>query len=74
MAEEQSLRKQPGKKETVSKEALEQAIKAHKSYWPFALALALIIMLVGVIVHPIVLGVGLALVAVAIIGWGLEHH
>jgi Cytochrome c oxidase subunit IV len=53
---------------------MEQAIHAKKSYWPFALSFAMLISMVGVVTHPIVLGVGVALAIVAIIGWGLEYH
>jgi len=35
---------------------------------------ALFITLLGVVTHPIVFGVGLALIAAAMIGWGLEHR
>ncbi len=55
-------------------QTIEQAINPQSSYWPFALAIALCITLIGVIIHPVVFGVGLALVAAAIVGWGLEHH
>lgn len=71
MAEEQGQRKQPKQK---ASEAMEQAIKPKQSYWPFALAASLSITLLGVMVHPIVFWVGLALVVVAIVGWGLERH
>ena len=51
-----------------------QALHAKKSYWPFALSFAVLIMMIGVVTHPIVLGLGIALAIVAIIGWGLEYH
>jgi hypothetical protein len=51
-----------------------QAIHAKKSYWPFALSLAILVCMIGVVTHPIVLGLGVVLVIVAIIGWGLEYH
>lgn len=51
-----------------------QAFDTYTSYWPFALAVALIIALMGVIINPFVLGVGLLLTAAAIIGWGLEQR
>lgn len=59
-----------------AKEAREQILTSHRSQsiWPFALALAVIVLLVGFIVHPIVLGIGVVLVAAAIIGWGLERR
>ena len=47
---------------------------ALRSYWPLALALALMVMLVGLLIHPIVLGIGAVLAAAAIIGWGLERR
>ena len=76
MNEEQGQRKQaPKKQKKGSTEAVEQALlRDKKSYWPFALAVALFITLLGVVTHPIVFGVGLALIAAAIIGWGLEHR
>ena len=51
-----------------------QAVEARKSYWPFLLAVAILIAMVGVVTHPIVLGIGAVLAIAAIIGWGLEHH
>ena len=75
MSEEQGQRKQTSKKRKGSIEAVEQALlRDKKSYWPFALAVALFITLLGVVTHPVVFGVGLALIVVAIIGWGLEHR
>ena len=52
----------------------EQDFHSYSSYWPLALALAMIIALVGVMTSPIVLGIGVVLIAVAIIGWGLERR
>jgi hypothetical protein len=53
---------------------MEQAVHAKKSYWPFALSLAILVCMIGVVTTPIVLGLGVVLVIVAIIGWGLEYH
>jgi len=53
---------------------MERAIKPKQSYWPFALAVSLSIALFGVMLHPIVFWAGVALVVVAIVGWGLELH
>jgi len=53
---------------------LKEVPGAHTSYWPFALAVALIIVLLGIMTHPIVFGIGVVLVAVAAIGWGLESR
>jgi len=76
VAEDQGQRKQPSKKQKTSNEAMEQSIKPKQSYWPFALAASLTITLVGVILmsHPIVFWVGVALVVVSFVGWGLERH
>jgi len=74
VAEDQGQRKQPSKKQKASNEALDQFIKPKQSYWPFALAASLTITLAGVISHPIVLWVGVALVVVSLAGWGLERH
>ncbi len=74
MTEEQGQRKRASKKPKASNEVMEQAIIPKQSYWPFALAASLMITLIGVVTHPIVFWIGLALIVVAIIGWGLERH
>jgi hypothetical protein len=73
VSEEQAQSKQARRK-LKSSEVLEQTVGPQKSYWPFALAVALMIAFVGVVVHPIVLGIGVVLTALAVIGWGLERH
>jgi hypothetical protein len=62
------------KSKSKSKEAREQAISPQQSAWPFVLACALVVLLLGFIIHPIVLGIGVVLVVAAIIGWGLERR
>jgi len=62
------------KSKSKSKEAREQAISPQQSVWPFVLAIALVVLLIGFIIHPIVLVIGVVLVAAAIIGWGLERR
>ncbi len=80
MAEEQDQSQIPGQqqqkqgKEGISKAAREQAISPHQSVWPFALAFALLVLLMGFITHPVILGVGVVLVIVAVIGWGFERR
>ena len=74
MSEDEGQHKQASKKQKGSNETREQAIKPKQSYWPFALAASLTITLVGVISHPIVFWVGVALVIVSFVGWGLEGH
>ncbi len=44
------------------------------SYWPLALAVSLIVLLLGLIIHPIVLGVGVVLIIASVIGWMLERR
>jgi fatty acid desaturase len=53
-------------------EAQERELAPKRSFWPIAVALALLITLVGVIVGPIMMIVGVVLLIGAIIGWMLE--
>jgi hypothetical protein len=59
-------------KQKASNKAMQQVAKPKQSYWPFVLAASLTISLVGVMSNPIVIWVGVALVIVSFIGWGLE--
>jgi Cytochrome c oxidase subunit IV len=72
--EDQGQRNQAAQNLGASDKAMKQALKAKQSYWPFALAASLSIALFGVIVHPIVFWVGVVLVVVSMIAWGLERH
>jgi len=76
VAEDQGQRKRIPENHSASNEAMEQAIKPKQSYWPLALAASLTITLVGVILmsHPIIFWIGVALVVVSFVGWGLERH
>jgi Mg2+/citrate symporter len=76
VSEDKEQRKQASQKQNASNEAVEQAIKPKQSYWPFALAASLTVTLVGVILlsHPVVFWLGVALVIVSFVGWGLERH
>jgi len=76
VSEDKGQRKQASQKQKASNEAVEQAIKAKQSYWPFALAASLTVTLVGVILlsHPVVFWLGVALLIVSFVGWGLERH
>ena len=73
---EQLEQDQPPKprKEDASKLVQEEAIKPHLSVWPFTLAVALMVLLMGFITQPIILGIGVVLVIVAVIGWGVERR
>jgi hypothetical protein len=72
VSEEQG-QSQPGS-EAIASEVQEQALSPHHSLWPLALAVALFVILVGIMTHPVVLGVGAVLAVAAGIGWGLEKH
>ena len=61
-------------KELSSKGVQEQALHPYTSFWPFALAVALFILLLGVITSPVVLVVGAVLAVGSIIAWGLERR
>ena len=74
VTEEQGQRKQASNKSKASNEATEYAINPKQSYWPFALAASLMITLFGVVTLPVVFWIGLALIVVSVIGWGLERH
>jgi hypothetical protein len=65
------------KRQKVPLEVQEQKLTPRPSSWPIALALTLVIAFIGVMivnVTPILLGVGVVLVIVAIIGWMVEKH
>ncbi|HEY1354484.1 MAG TPA: cytochrome c oxidase subunit 4 [Ktedonobacteraceae bacterium] len=53
---------------------LQVQLSPRPSFWPVVLALTLVITCIGVITHPILLGVGAALTVAAIIGWMCEKH
>jgi hypothetical protein len=76
VTEDQGQHKQTSKNQSASDEAMEQAIKPKRSYWPIALAASLTITLVGVLLmsYPIVFWIGVALLIVSFVGWGLERH
>ena len=67
-------RRNPAQNLGASDKAMKRALKPKQSYWPFALAASLSIALFGVIVHPIVFWVGVVLVVVSMIAWGLERR
>ena len=74
VSENSSQRKRLPKRDQLTPDQMAQALHAKKSYWPFALSCAVLVMMVGVVTNPIVLVIGIALAIVAIIGWGLEYH
>ena len=75
MSEEQEQgQQQKPRGEDTSKPVQEEAIHPHLSVWPFALAVALMVLLMGFITQPIILGIGVVLVIAAVIGWGVERR
>lgn len=52
----------------------ESEISPRPSIWPLALAFALVVLLMGIITNVVVIGVGVVLVFVTILGWGLERR
>lgn len=63
-----------GAKKKIKRVVSEEAISPHPSIWPLGLALAIVVLLIGSVTYVAVMGVGALLVAVAIIGWGLERR
>jgi hypothetical protein len=49
-------------------------ISPRPSYWPLVLTVSISVLLVGVVTHPIVVGVGALLVIISIMGWMLERR
>jgi Cytochrome c oxidase subunit IV len=74
VTEEQNQGEKGARKALPPKGVQEQAFGPQRSIWPFGLAVALIILLVGLITNLVVLGIGVALTVAAIIGWGLEQR
>lgn len=74
MSEEQDQRQPLTKKGRAAKAAQEHALGPQKSIWPFGLAVALIIMLLGLVSNQIVFGIGAVLSIAAVIAWGLERR
>ena len=65
VSDNSSQRKRIPKRDQLTPDQMAQALHAKKSYWPFALSFALLVSMVGVVTHPIVLGIGVALAIVA---------
>ncbi len=52
----------------------EEAISPRQSFWPLALALALVVLLMGAVTNDILLVIGVILVVSAIFGWSFERR
>lgn len=62
------------KRQRIPLEIQERKLAPKPSMWPIILALTLVVIFIGVITHPIILAIGVALTIAAIIGWILEKH
>jgi len=51
-----------------------EALKPHPSVWPFALAVSLMVLLIGFITYPVLCGIGIVLTIACVIGWGVERQ
>lgn len=51
-----------------------EEISPKPSYWPFALTISISLLLMGIMIHPIVIGVGALLVIASLMGWMLERR
>ncbi len=51
-----------------------EEISPKPSYWPLALTVSICVLLMGVMIHPIVIGLGVLLIIVSIVGWMLERR
>jgi hypothetical protein len=69
-AEAPQKRRRKGKGKWVSIEE----ISPKPSYWPLALTVSISVLLMGIMIHPIVIGVGALLVIASIMGWMLERR
>ncbi len=69
-----SRKKQGAPANTLTGKALEKAISPNPSLWPFALAFSMILLCLGVIIHPVVMGTGILLCVVSIVAWALERR
>ncbi len=65
-----------GKKRSRKKGRLVNAeeVIPRPSIWPIVLAAAVIVMLVGIMLHPLVIALGVVLVIAAVAGWALERQ
>ncbi len=78
MSEEQKINQPEVHRERSAKSSKlweqKPALSSYRSYWPLALAIALCIVLVGIIVNTIILGIGIVLCIVVVIAWSLERR
>jgi len=51
-----------------------EEIMPKPSYWPLALAVSFVVLLMGIMISWIVIGVGAVLVIASVMGWSLERR
>ena len=68
----ETLQKKRGKRK--EKWVSIEEVSPKPSYWPLALTLSVCVLFMGIIIHPIMIGVGVLLVIVSLIGWMLERR
>ena len=51
-----------------------EEISPKPSYWPLALTISICVLLMGIMIHPVVIGVGALLVILSVMGWMLERR
>ncbi|MBE3559109.1 MAG: cytochrome c oxidase subunit 4 [Ktedonobacteraceae bacterium] len=59
-------------KKKVTRIVTEEEISPRPSFWPLLLALSICVLAVGLMFHPVILGIGAVLVLVSAIGWARE--
>jgi len=78
MPEEQAQDRPAPEQPTTSRKARRlaqvEALKPHPSVWPFALAVSLMVLLIGFITYPVLCGIGIVLTIACVIGWGVERQ
>jgi hypothetical protein len=68
----EGYKQQPAKSSKLSRQ--KPPLSSYRSYWPLALAIALCIVLFGIIVNTVIIGIGIVLTIVAVIAWSLERR
>ena len=71
---ESPVRRRGKKRVKKLRQVTEEDLMPRPSLWPFALAVSLAVLLLGLATHPILLGLGVIMVIASIIGWGLERR
>lgn len=73
-AQDRPESEQPANSRKARRLAQVEALKPHPSLWPFALAVSLMVLLIGFITYPVLLGIGVVLTIACVIGLGIERR